>query len=81
MLSDPEIPLLETDPKVVIIEVRKDLIARISGEGSVEMVQSWNTADAEEIMLYSKCLLYARLYSKHSSISSFNSQSRPVEGV
>ena len=78
LLSDPEIPLSETDPKVVTLEVRKDLIARVSGEGSVEMVQSWN----EEMMLYSKCLLYSRVYSKHStSISSFNSQSRPVEQV
>ena len=78
MFNNPEIPLSETDPKVVTLEVRKDLIARVSGEGSVEMVQSWN----EEMMLYSKCLLYARVYSKHStSISSFNSQSRPVEQV
>lgn len=52
MLSDPEIPLSETDPKVVTLEVRKDLIARILGEGSVEMVPSWNAADAEEVMLY-----------------------------
>lgn len=62
MLADPEIPLSETDPKVVTLEVRKDLIARIPGEGSVEMVPSWNAADAEEVMLYGKCFLYARLY-------------------
>ena len=79
LLSDPEIPLLGTDMKSSNSTGQKGYSCK-NTRGGVSRDGTVNDADAVSQILSG--LPFARLYSKHStSISSFNSQSRPVQWV